>query len=76
MGSLPRFIAGNVWLLMALVLYLGRVAVRHSPTRYSFFGVGGWISPYTYRLLIIACIAVGVYFLASARSARRTSDTE
>jgi hypothetical protein len=76
MDRWPRFIVGNVWLLMALVLYLGRVAVRHQPTRYSFFGIGGWHSPSVYGILIICCIVVGLWLMASARSAAGNTDTE
>lgn len=54
---------GNLWLLAALVLYLGRVAVRYQPTRYSFFGIGGWLSPFAYGLLIAACIIIGLAFI-------------
>ena len=52
---------------MALVLLLGRKAVRFQPTFYSFFGIGGWLSPFAYGFLIVACafIGGGLIFLGS-----------
>jgi hypothetical protein len=67
MRDRPHFVAGNLWLLVALVLLLGMKAVRYEPTRYSFFGIGGWHSPFAYGFLIVACasIGVGLMFLGS-----------
>ena len=64
MGKMACFIAGNVWLLMSVVLWLGRKAVRFEPTRYAFFEVGGWHSPFSYNLLIMMCVVVGLAFLS------------
>jgi hypothetical protein len=61
------FLLGNLWLLMAFVLLLGRKVVRVGPLMYSFFGVGGWLSPFAYGFLIVACalIGVGLMFLGN-----------
>ena len=63
---MPYFIVGNLWLLVALALFVGRTFERGSPTRYSFFGVGGWLSPFAYGFLIVVTAAVGVFSLMVA----------
>ena len=74
MGS---FVAGNLWLIVALVLLLGKNIMRGNPTRYSFFGVGGWYSPGAYWLMILVCAAMGVGFMMAARRNQQTdSDSE
>ena len=65
MGKMACFIAGNVWLLMSVVLWLGRKAVRFEPTRYAFFELGGWHSPFSYNLLIVMCVVVGLALLTA-----------
>ena len=67
MRNWPYFVAGNLWLLIALVLLLGRKAERFQPTFYSFFGTRSWLSPFAYGFLIVACafIGVGLIFLGS-----------
>jgi hypothetical protein len=64
MNDRPYVVLGSVWLLTALILRLGQSAVRYQPTRYAFFGVGGWLSPAAYWLLIVVCIAVGLVFVS------------
>lgn len=66
------FIAGNVWLLVALVLLLGKNVMRGSPTRYAFFGIGGWYAPGTYYLIVLICAVIGAAFLIAARPNRGT----
>ena len=61
------FVAGNLWLAISLVLILGRKFERSEPTMYSFFGVGQWLYPGSYNLLILVCIALGIGFLVAAR---------
>jgi len=63
MDDRPYVGVGSVWLLTALVLRLGQNAVRHQPTRYAFFGVGGWLSPSAYWSLIVVCVTIGVVFV-------------
>ena len=71
------FVAGNVWLIIALVLLLGKNNVRIQPTFHSFFGVGGWYSPGAYWLMIVACAALGVGFLNAAwRKQQTNSDSK
>ena len=69
------FVVGNFWLLMALVLWLGRNTERVAPTRYSFFGVGGWLSPSAYGFLILACALIGVVLIVLAHRSRDVSGT-
>jgi hypothetical protein len=59
---------GNAWLLIGLILVLGRVAVRNMPTRFAFFGVGAWLSPGTYNLLTALAFLLGGYFLYLSRN--------
>jgi hypothetical protein len=63
-----RFAAGNLWLVTALVLFLGRKAVRYAPTRYAFFGVGSWLSPVAYGFLIVACIVIGLGLMRTIKA--------
>lgn len=74
MRNWPYFVGGNFWLLMALVLWLGRNAVRTGPTRYSFFGVGGWLSPFEYGLLVVACAFIGAALMFLWSRPANTSD--
>jgi hypothetical protein len=71
MRKVACFTMGNVWLMIAVAIWLGRDAVRYAPTRYAFFGVGGWHTPFTYNLAVVACVIIGIVFLArSGRSAK------
>lgn len=56
------FVAGNLWLLIALVVLLGRNVERHDPTRYSFIGYGWW-DPMTYNLIVILLFIFGLFLL-------------
>jgi hypothetical protein len=58
---LRYFIAGNLWLLFAIVMFLGRKAWRTGPVRYTFFGAGS-LSPLQYNLLILCCIGLAAAF--------------
>ncbi|HEY3282293.1 MAG TPA: hypothetical protein VGN26_08480 [Armatimonadota bacterium] len=71
------FIAANLWLLFAAVLFLGRNVARSQPTFYSFFGVGGWLSPMEYNLGIVAAVVVAAFFFfrdAEARDRERRAE--
>lgn len=71
---LRYFIAGNVWLIVALIVFLGRSHARSQPTLYCFFGVGRWMYPSSYSLVMLLCVGLGVAFLILAvRSARRSA---
>lgn len=56
------FVAANVWLLIALVLFVGRTFERDSPLRYSVFHGGQWFSPTTYSLMVLAVLVVAAIF--------------
>ena len=58
------FIAGNVWLLVALALVLGRHLEREAPTRVSFLNLGNWFSPGAYGIVVVLTLAVALVFLA------------
>lgn len=69
------FVVGNLWLLMALVLWVGRNVARTHPTRYSFFDVGGWLSPFAYGFLILACALIGVVLMILGCRSKDVSGT-
>ena len=73
MGNRQYLTAGNLWLAAALVLWLGRKAVRFEPTRYAFFGAGAWLSPAGYGFLIVACLLVGTGFVILGQRASKVS---
>jgi len=60
------FVAGNVWLVIALAVFLGKTFERSSPTMYSFFGVGGWMTPATYNMALLFCVALAAAFFTMA----------
>jgi len=72
------FIAGNLWLFLSLVLFLGRhtekVRIPGIPRtmRVSFLGFGFSFSPSGYTMILILCLIVaGVLFFLSWRTTRR-----
>lgn len=54
------FNAGNLWMLIALVVLLGGNVERQDPTRYSFIG-SGWGAPMTYNLIVILLFIFGLF---------------
>lgn len=56
------FVAGNVWLVLALLMFVGRTYERSSPTRYSIFHGGQWFSAEAYTALIALLIAISTFF--------------
>ena len=59
------FVAGNVWLIVALILILGKKNV--SWLGCSFFGVGGEVNVATYGLMIFVSIVLSVTFFIMSR---------
>jgi hypothetical protein len=67
------YVMGNVWLIIALILQLGRFPARESPTMYSFFGMSGWRYPSDYNLMIgIAVFAAVVQFVLAMKAGRKS----
>jgi hypothetical protein len=72
------FVLGNLWLMFALLMLLGRRVVRTEPYMVSFFGGdhAAMLYPGTYSVLVALAIGAGVLCLylswkaASARTAR------
>lgn len=54
---LRYFVAGNLWLFLAVVLIMGRDAWRMGPARYGFLGVGSF-SAAGYNLVVAFCVTV------------------
>ncbi len=59
-------IVGNLWLLAAVTLLLGKKVARTQPLMYSFFDIGAWLYPTTYNLIVWFCglLAVGFFLFA------------
>jgi hypothetical protein len=65
------FATGNAWLLVALLLLVGKHQDRYAPDRYSFFEVGGSHTPMTYNLFVgLACIVGGLLVALAFSSGR------
>ncbi len=54
------FVTGNVWLVLTLLMVLGNHTVRTQPDMVAFFGLGAWLDPERYNLLIVLCMAAAV----------------
>ena len=74
------FLTGNLWLIVALFLLMGKHQVRTEPTMYSFFGssVGsGWIEPNTYDgYVLFAFGAAAVSFVLAFRKRNKSAESE
>ena len=64
--KIASFVAGNAWLMLAMFAWLGRHTARHSPTFYTLFDNGAWLSPgeYGLRVGIMLFAAVACFALA------------
>lgn len=59
-----HYLAGNLWLVVALFLIVGRTPMPFSNGMYSFFGHGAWLDTNTYGgLIAFAFGAAGVSFV-------------
>ncbi|MFO0916856.1 MAG: hypothetical protein U0872_00875 [Planctomycetaceae bacterium] len=59
------FVAANFWLLIAMLLILGRTVERQDPTFYSFFH-GQSFSPEVYGFFVLVSAGLAVcYFVLS-----------
>jgi serine/threonine protein kinase len=59
-------IVGNLWLLAAVALLLGKKVARTRPTMYSFFDIGAWLYPSTYNMIVAFCGLLSVGFFVFA----------
>ncbi|MEO7299674.1 MAG: hypothetical protein ABI042_13990 [Verrucomicrobiota bacterium] len=66
-------IAANLWLIFAVVTFLGRTYERNEPARYSFFHAGRWFSAESYTLLVLALVAVSAFFFVLTWKTRNKS---
>jgi hypothetical protein len=67
------FIAGNIWLVFAVLAVVGRKVERHQPDTISFFGLGRWFSPREYNLFVGVLLGIAaVCFILSWWNGRRT----
>ncbi len=65
-------VLGNLWLVVALTLELGKHIARTQPTMYSFLPWGKWYYPGTYNSWIALCVLMAaVHFALSYLSHRR-----
>jgi hypothetical protein len=68
-GSAVRLllmIVGNLWLLAAVALLLGKTVARTQPVMYSFFDIGAWLYPSTYNVIVMFCGLLSLGFFAFA----------
>ena len=65
------FVMGNVWLVLTLLMVLGNHVERDQPTMVAFFGLGAWLYPETYNLLVELCVAAAVVCFTLAWKTRR-----
>jgi hypothetical protein len=70
---LRYFVAAQLWLLLALAIFVGRTIERMDPTRYSVFRLGQWFEPTQYWCLVGVCIAVSVICFIFYGNSRRKS---
>jgi hypothetical protein len=69
---LRYFIAGNFWLLLALVLYVGRTPARTDAKTHSLFGAGQVFLSHEYWAVIAISFAASLlYFAMYAASAKK-----
>jgi hypothetical protein len=69
----PYFLAGNLWLIFAVLAIVGRKFERAQPDMYSFFGFGRWFEPGEYNLLVGMLFGVAIVcFVLHWRTLRRT----
>ena len=63
---LLMMIVGNLWLLAAVALLLGKKVARTQPTMYSFFDIGAWLYPSTYNMIVMFCglVCLGCFAFA------------
>ncbi len=60
--SIPgwMFLLGSCWLLLAIVVLLGKKVARTEPLMYAFFGLGGWRYPDSYNAVIVLSVVLGL----------------
>ena len=54
------FLLGGVWLLLALVVLLGKKVARTEPLMYAFFGLGGYRYPDSYNAVVVLSVVLGL----------------
>ncbi len=66
------FVTGNLWLMLAVLMVLGRGIERTQPTIVSFFG-SGWLYPSTYAFLVGLCgLAASICFVLAWKTRRHS----
>src|SRR3954462_8479023 len=56
------FMAANVWLMLAILAFIGRTYERSAPVRYSFFHNVRWLSAESYTLVVATLAAISAVF--------------
>lgn len=71
------FLTGNLWLIVALFLMMGKFEVRTQPTFYSFFSSGAWFEPSTYHgIIAFALGAAAVSFVLAFCKRNKSAETD
>ena len=72
----PAFLViGNVWLMAALVMVLGKIDLG-SGDICSFFNIGGWHYLASYNLMIGLCVCLALFHFALLLISGITSEEE
>ena len=69
------FIFGNLWLLVALVLFLGCKFARNDPYMVSFTEYGDCMYPATYNTLIALAVCAAIVCFVLASVTRKLADS-
>jgi hypothetical protein len=64
--NMRYFVAGNIWLFVALAIFLLRVTERTGPHRVSLLGVGTWFTPAGYNAVVGLVLLVACLFLIAS----------
>ena len=70
---LRYFIAGNVWLFLAVLAYVGRTSVSDTPV-HTIFGVGRLLDPFEYNSLLFLLLMMSlICFGLCSRTAKKNN---
>jgi hypothetical protein len=56
------FVFGNIWLLLSVLIFMGRHVERTQPLMVSFFGIGRWFTPAGYNIIPLLCLIIAAAF--------------
>jgi len=69
------FVAGNIWLFLALAIFMLGKTERTGPTFVSFLGIGTWFRPGGYNLVALLVFLIACAFFVVGRRRERKNIT-